>query len=44
MYKRQLRDSGLTVLDVSEITGFPEMLDGRVKTLHPVVHLSLIHI
>ncbi|MBU6296891.1 MAG: bifunctional phosphoribosylaminoimidazolecarboxamide formyltransferase/IMP cyclohydrolase [Alphaproteobacteria bacterium] len=33
-----LRDAGLTVADVSEVTGFPEMMDGRVKTLHPKVH------
>ena len=33
-----LRDSGTPVKDVSELTGFPEMLDGRVKTLHPKVH------
>ncbi|MEI6740516.1 MAG: bifunctional phosphoribosylaminoimidazolecarboxamide formyltransferase/IMP cyclohydrolase [Gemmatimonadaceae bacterium] len=39
---RVLRDAGLTVLDVSDITGFPEMLDGRVKTLHPVVHGGLL--
>jgi phosphoribosylaminoimidazolecarboxamide formyltransferase/IMP cyclohydrolase len=39
---RVLRESGLTVRDVSEITGFPEMLDGRVKTLHPVVHGGLL--
>jgi len=39
---RALRESGLTVLDVSEITGFPEMLDGRVKTLHPVIHGGLL--
>ncbi len=39
---RVLRESGLTVLDVSDITGFPEMLDGRVKTLHPVVHGGLL--
>ncbi len=39
---RTLRESGLTVLDVSEITGFPEMLDGRVKTLHPVIHGGLL--
>ena len=39
---RTLRDSGLTVLDISDITGFPEMLDGRVKTLHPVVHGGLL--
>ena len=52
---RQLREAGLPVLDVSDITGAPEMLGGRVKTLHPAVHggilardlpedLSLIHI
>ncbi len=39
---RVLRESGLTVRDVSDITGFPEMLDGRVKTLHPVVHGGLL--
>ena len=37
-----LRNSGLTVKDVSEFTGFPEMLDGRVKTLHPKVHGGLL--
>jgi phosphoribosylaminoimidazolecarboxamide formyltransferase / IMP cyclohydrolase len=37
-----LRDSGLQVKDVSEFTGFPEMLDGRVKTLHPKVHGGLL--
>ncbi len=37
-----LRDSGLPVTDVSEHTGFPEMLDGRVKTLHPKVHGGLL--
>ncbi|XP_055494283.1 bifunctional purine biosynthesis protein PURH [Leucoraja erinacea] len=37
-----LRDAGLTVRDVSEITGFPEMLGGRVKTLHPVVHGGIL--
>ena len=39
---RALRDAGLTVKDVSEVTGFPEMMDGRVKTLHPVVHGGLL--
>lgn len=39
---RALRDGGLAVTDVSEITGFPEMLDGRVKTLHPLVHGGLL--
>jgi len=37
-----LRDSGLPVTDVSDFTGFPEMLDGRVKTLHPKVHAGLL--
>ncbi|MDE1938309.1 MAG: bifunctional phosphoribosylaminoimidazolecarboxamide formyltransferase/IMP cyclohydrolase [Alphaproteobacteria bacterium] len=35
---KALRDAGLKVADVSEVTGFPEMMDGRVKTLHPMVH------
>ncbi|MBK9529020.1 MAG: bifunctional phosphoribosylaminoimidazolecarboxamide formyltransferase/IMP cyclohydrolase [Acidobacteria bacterium] len=35
---RSLREAGLTVTDVSEVTGFPEMMDGRVKTLHPKMH------
>ena len=38
-----LRDSGIDVKDVSELTGFPEMLDGRVKTLHPKVHGGILH-
>jgi phosphoribosylaminoimidazolecarboxamide formyltransferase/IMP cyclohydrolase len=37
-----LRDAGLDVRDVSELTGFPEMMDGRVKTLHPAVHAGLL--
>ena len=37
-----LRDGGLAVKDISEYTGFPEMLDGRVKTLHPKVHGGLL--
>jgi len=37
-----LRDAGLTVKDVADVTGFPEMMDGRVKTLHPVVHGGLL--
>jgi phosphoribosylaminoimidazolecarboxamide formyltransferase / IMP cyclohydrolase len=40
---RQLRDSGIAVKDISELTGFPEMLDGRVKTLHPKVHGGILH-
>jgi phosphoribosylaminoimidazolecarboxamide formyltransferase / IMP cyclohydrolase len=39
---RLLRDSGLRVVDVAEVTGFPEMLDGRVKTLHPKVHGGIL--
>jgi phosphoribosylaminoimidazolecarboxamide formyltransferase / IMP cyclohydrolase len=35
---KTLREGGLTVTDVSDVTGFPEMMDGRVKTLHPAVH------
>ena len=41
---RTLRESGLKVLDISDLTGFPEMLDGRVKTLHPKVHGGILHI
>ena len=41
---RALRDAGLQVRDVSELTGFPEMLDGRVKTLHPAIHGGLLAI
>ena len=39
---KTLRDAGLDVKDVAEITGFPEMMDGRVKTLHPMVHGGLL--
>jgi phosphoribosylaminoimidazolecarboxamide formyltransferase / IMP cyclohydrolase len=41
--RRELKASGTPVRDVSELTGFPEMLDGRVKTLHPAVHGGLLH-
>ncbi|OYV36166.1 MAG: bifunctional phosphoribosylaminoimidazolecarboxamide formyltransferase/inosine monophosphate cyclohydrolase, partial [Thiomonas sp. 20-64-5] len=37
-----LREAGLPVLEVADYTGFPEMLDGRVKTLHPKVHAGLL--
>jgi phosphoribosylaminoimidazolecarboxamide formyltransferase/IMP cyclohydrolase len=37
-----LRDTGLQVTDVADVTGFPEMMDGRVKTLHPKVHGGLL--
>lgn len=40
---KKLRDAGLEVLDVSDFTGFPEMLDGRVKTLHPKVHGGILN-
>jgi phosphoribosylaminoimidazolecarboxamide formyltransferase / IMP cyclohydrolase len=41
---RALREAGLSVKDISELTGFPEMLEGRVKTLHPRVHGGLLYI
>ena len=41
---KAIKDAGLTVMDVSELTGFPEMMDGRVKTLHPKVHGGLLAI
>ena len=41
---KALKDAGLDVIDVSELTGFPEMMDGRVKTLHPKVHGGLLAI
>ncbi|HEX4067442.1 MAG TPA: bifunctional phosphoribosylaminoimidazolecarboxamide formyltransferase/IMP cyclohydrolase [Acidobacteriaceae bacterium] len=41
---KTLRDAGLAVRDISDLTGFPEMLDGRVKTLHPKVHGGILHV
>lgn len=41
---KALRAAGLAVKDISELTGFPEMMDGRVKTLHPKVHGGLLYI
>ncbi len=41
---KTLREAGLSVKDISELTGFPEMLDGRVKTLHPRVHGGLLYV
>ena len=41
---KAIKDVGLPVIDVSELTGFPEMMDGRVKTLHPKVHGGLLAI
>src|ERR1700685_1478461 len=40
--RKTLSDAGLKVLDVSDLSGFPEMMDGRVKTLHPAVHGGLL--
>src|SRR4051794_2926196 len=40
--KKTLADAGLPVKDVSELTGFPEILDGRVKTLHPAIYAGLL--
>jgi phosphoribosylaminoimidazolecarboxamide formyltransferase/IMP cyclohydrolase len=40
--KKAIADAGLAVKDVSDLTGFPEMMDGRVKTLHPIVHGGLL--
>ena len=40
--RKALLEAGLTVRDVSEVTGFPEMLDGRVKTLHPRIHGGIL--
>lgn len=39
----KIREAGIDVMDVSEFTGFPEMLDGRVKTLHPKVHGGILN-
>src|SRR5687767_14291529 len=39
---RVLSDAGLPVVAVSEVTGFPEMMDGRVKTLHPAIHGGIL--
>src|SRR5438477_11078786 len=40
--RKALADAGLTVRDISEVTGFPEIMDGRVKTLHPRVHAGIL--
>ncbi len=39
---KAIREAGLPVMDIAELTHFPEMMDGRVKTLHPVVHGGLL--
>ncbi|MEI9973318.1 MAG: hypothetical protein WDO73_15515 [Ignavibacteriota bacterium] len=41
---RMIREAGIPVQDVSDVTGFPEMLDGRVKTLHPKIHGGILAI
>ena len=43
-HRPALRDAGLNVKDICDLTGFPEMLDGRVKTLHPRVHGGLLFV
>src|SRR3982751_5420189 len=40
--RKALADAGLPVRDISELTGFPEILDGRVKTLHPAIYAGLL--
>src|SRR5438093_13175663 len=40
--RKALSDAGLPVRDIADVTGFPEILDGRVKTLHPRVHAGLL--
>ena len=42
--RKALADAGLRVIDIAEVTGFPEILDGRVKTLHPRVHAGILAI
>ena len=42
--KKHLTENGIAVTDVSSVTGFPECLDGRVKTLHPMIHAGLLAI
>src|SRR5687768_17139866 len=39
---RALRDAGIAVVEVSDVTGLPEIMDGRVKTLHPAIHAGLL--
>src|SRR5499425_2746541 len=40
--RKALANTGIPALDVSEVTGFPEMMDGRVKTLHPNIHGGIL--
>ncbi len=39
---KKLKEEGINAVEVSEVTGFPECLDGRVKTLHPAIHAGLL--
>ena len=39
---KTLRDAGIPIISISDVTGFPEMMDGRVKTLHPKIHGGLL--
>ena len=39
---KKLKEEGISVMEISELTGFPECLDGRVKTLHPIVHAGIL--
>ena len=39
---KHLRENGVTVTEINEVTNFPEMLDGRVKTLHPIIHAGIL--
>ena len=39
---KKLKEEGIEAIEISELTGFPECLDGRVKTLHPIVHAGLL--
>jgi len=41
---RALKEAGLDVKDVADLTGYPEMMDGRVKTLHPAIHGGLLYL
>ena len=39
---KKLKEEGVKAIEISELTGFPECLDGRVKTLHPIVHAGIL--
>ncbi|MEG1003183.1 MAG: bifunctional phosphoribosylaminoimidazolecarboxamide formyltransferase/IMP cyclohydrolase, partial [Clostridium sp.] len=41
---KHLKENGVPVIEVNEVTDFPEMLDGRVKTLHPIIHAGILAI